>query len=308
MLESYVALTLLASLLFAIGNVMQKRGLPTRLGAHSIPALALRPWVVVGAVVRSPVWVIGLLLTAVAVGVETQALGLGDVSVVKPLSRAQSVFVLMLGVALLGERLRRREWLALGAVVAGAFVLGFDRSDGLTYLPSAPACRSAVVGVGSIVVALVVAAGWQTTRARMEVASGLAAGLLFGLGDVMVKVGTELAPGPAGHFDLTSGSSAGALLATAPFQVGVAVTIAAFVLQQIAFTRGRASVVVPVIGAGGMLVAIVLGTALLHERVGATRLAAIALMLAGTALLSPSEERCEGMTAGAEACASNEET
>jgi uncharacterized membrane protein len=139
--EPYVALALTAALLFACGNALQNHGVATRLPALPLRTVA-RPVRLLRALARNPPWLLGLALTFVAVGLETQALAIGDVSVVKPLSRVQSVFVIAIGVGLLRESLARTEWLGVAAVLAGVSLLALAPADEVPYTPSAAASLS----------------------------------------------------------------------------------------------------------------------------------------------------------------------
>ena len=67
---------------------------------------------------------------------ETQALGDGDVSVVKPLSRVQGVFVLLIAVSFLHERLRPLEWVGAVVVALGGVMLAREPSDSLFFAPT----------------------------------------------------------------------------------------------------------------------------------------------------------------------------
>jgi multidrug transporter EmrE-like cation transporter len=73
-------------------------------------------------------------------------------------------------------------------------------------------------------------------------------------------------------------------LKTAEFQLAFTATLIAFVLQQLAFSRGRVSVVIPVGGAAGTLLTALLGFGLLHEPLNALRVGGIATVVAGTLL------------------------
>jgi len=288
--KPYVALALTAALLFAWGNALQKHGLASRLPPLPLRTVA-RPLWLLRALVRNPPWLLGLALTFVAVGLETQALAIGDVSVVKPLSRVQSVFVIAIGVGVLGERLARTAWLGVAGILAGGFLLALAPADEIPYAPSAAARLMAGLGVGSLV-AIVLAVGRGRRDARGgEVRLAFASGLLFGLGDAMMKTGTEAVRTTLGGFDLASAPTLAALLATPGFHLSLAATAAAFVLQQVAFSRGRVSVSAPVIGVGGARVAGGGGAALLRESVTATRVMGVAMVAAGTLLLGGREER-----------------
>jgi drug/metabolite transporter (DMT)-like permease len=113
----------------------------------------------------------------------------------------------------------------------------------------------------------------------------------------MMKTGTEAVRARLGGFHLASVSTPAALLATPGFHLSLGATAAAFVLQQVAFSRGRVSVSVPVIGVGATIVAVGLGAALLHEPVSAARALGVATVVAGTLLLGGREERAPRVAA-----------
>jgi len=282
--ESYVALTLLAALLFATGNALQKQAVASRL-----PPLAAAAWLERGrrvfvALLRSPIWMLGLALTIAAFAVETQALAQGDVTVVKPLSRIQILFVVAIGVGALGERLARVEWLGVGLIVAGAVFLGSEPSSARVWLPRTAVIAPVALGLGAIV-----AAGlWLTARGPgrgREHAPALAAGAFFGLGDVLMKTATDVARARTGGFDLATGDTLSSLAVAPELAFSLVATALAFAIQQLAFSRGRVSLVVPLVGVAGTAVVIVLGATLLEEQVSVARAASIAVMLAGTLLI-----------------------
>lgn len=285
-MEPYVALTLLSSLLFASGNVMQKSGIPPGTASLSIARLVGRPLGFFAALARSPLWLLGLVVTLLAMAVETQALGNGDVSVVKPLSRIQSVFVLLIGVVLLRERLGRLEWLGVAALIGGGVALGLEPSDAVLYAPTTRTNWTAAAVVAGLGALLVVSCDRRLVPLRAELGLALAAGALFGLSDVMLKAATEVARGPVAHFDLLHSDTLHGLVTTSEFYLGFGATAAAFLLQQAAFARGRVSVVVPLIGMAGTALAVLLGVSLMREPLGGQRILAVAVMVTGTALLA----------------------
>ncbi len=289
-MEPFVALTLLSSLLFACGNVLQKKGVPAWIQPLSVKALVGRPLKFAGSLACSPVWTVGFAVTIAAVVIETQALGSGDVSVVKPLSRIQGVFVLLIAISLLRERLVPLEWIGVVAMISGAVMLGFEPSDSIFYAPSTVVSWTAAGGVVFAVVLLVVLTDRGLAPFPAEFGLGLASGALFGLGDVMMKVGTEVARDPTGSFDLTTGEAVRSLLSTSEFYLSMLATAGAFMLQQTAFSRGRVSLIVPMIGTSGTVLVALLGASLLREPLGSARILAISGMIAGAVLLSVSEK------------------
>ena len=75
-MERYVAFTVVAALVFAIGGAMQKEGLARRTGPLSFSGLLRQPKPVLVQLWHSPIWIVGSLLTAVGFLCEAQALGL----------------------------------------------------------------------------------------------------------------------------------------------------------------------------------------------------------------------------------------
>jgi len=289
--KPWVAFTLLGALLFAIGNALQKHGLTGRLPPLTARAAAAGPLRFFGAMARSPVWLLGTAITLVAVAAETQALGLGELSAVKPLSRIQSVFVLGIGGVILGERLLRVEWLGLAVMLAGVWLLALEPADAVVSAHATAANAALGIGVASAIALAVVLGDRHAAHGSGEWAPALAAGALFGLGDVMMKAGTEGVRARLGGFDLARGDAAAALVACPEFQLAIAFSAGAFLLQQLAFSRGRVSLVAPIVGVGATALVVVLGVAFLGESLGRGRALGIGLTLLGTLLVAGREAR-----------------
>lgn len=289
--EFYVALTLLAALLFAAGNALQKQAVANLLQPLATTALLKRGRQFFAALLRSPIWLLGLAITIAAFAVEIQALALGDVTVVKPLSRVQMLFVIAIGVGILRESLARTEWIGVAMIVAGAAFLGIEPGDARVWAPRTAVIATVAVGVGAIVAASLWLAdrGWD--RRHREHAPALAAGAFFGLGDILMKAATDVVRARTGGFSLASADTLTSLAVAPELVLSIAATALAFTIQQMAFSRGRVSLVVPLVGVAGTAVVVVLGATLLREPVGAARAASIAVMLAGTVLIGRGARR-----------------
>ena len=273
-LEPWVAFTLLGAFLFAVGNALQKYGLAGRLPSPRVFA-------------GSRAWLLGTALTFAAVAAETQALALGEASAVKPLSGIQSLFVVAIGVGILGERLVRKEWLGVGVLLCGVWALALEPGDAHFVARGTGATVAlGLGGAGGVALALALAG----RRASGEWRPALAAGALFGLGDVMIKVATESVRVRLGSFDLSRGDTLAALVGAPGFSLGIAATGAAFLLQQLAFSRGRVSLSAPVVGVGATACVVVLGFAFLGESLGGGRSLGVGLSVLGTWLLAGNRE------------------
>jgi uncharacterized membrane protein len=223
------------------------------------------------------------------VAAETQALALGEASAVKPFSAIQSLFVVAIGVGILGERLVRKEWLGIGLMLGGVGVLALEPGDANFVARGTGPTVALGIGVAGGV-ALALALGGRHPASVGEWSPALAAGALFGLGDVMMKVATERVRVRLGSFDVSQGDTLAVLVGAPGFSLGIAATATAFLLQQLAFSRGRVSLSAPVVGVGATACVVVLGFTFLGESLGGGRLLGVGLCVLGTWLLAGSQE------------------
>jgi len=289
-LEPWVAFTLLGALLFAVGNALQKYGLAGRRVGSGAQGLSARLLRLVRAFAASRAWLLGTAVTFAAVAAETQALALGEASAVKPLSTIQSLFVVAIGLGILGERLARREWLGVGVLLCGVFALALEPGDAHFVARGTGATVALGLGVAGSIALAAALAGRYPARLAGEWSPAFAAGALFGLGDVMMKVATESVHARLGSFDLSRTDTLAALVGAPGFHLGIAATAAAFLLQQLAFSRGRVSLSAPVVCVGATACVVVLGVAFLGESLGTGRSLGVGLSLLGTWLLAGNEE------------------
>jgi uncharacterized membrane protein len=206
-----------------------------------------------------------------------RATHLGEIGIVQPLMSAGDVVLVLLAVVFLGERLGRREWLGLAMTVVGAAGLGLGAR-------AVPGAEFSVVDLAALLAITAIAAALLLRRARRagpgcdsssaaEVALAAAVGLAFGSGALLTEAWTaSVVPQVA------------ALLHPL-FPALLAANIAGLVLLQVAFQRGRASVVVPVQLAVGNAVAVGGGAWLFAEALDLSRLLAVAAILLGATLL-----------------------
>jgi uncharacterized membrane protein len=272
---SYLIATLGSSLGFACGMALQKR---------SVSEAGLRRAVGSGA------WQMGLGLILAAAALQALALSLGDLSVVKPLGMAQCVFALAIGVLVLGERLGPAEVAGASAVVLGGVLLALDGGS------SAHLGRA--VGTGARVVAFAIAAllvpllllARPRWRARPELPLALAAGLLFGSGDAMLKVTFEILRAQTGVLAL-SGFDVPALTSLAglpQFHLFLFGNAAGLALHQLAYLGGRIAVIAPVSAVTSAAFPAAIGAGVLGEPLGPLRALGVALLIGGGGLVAAS--------------------
>src|SRR6516165_6299958 len=142
-----VALALAASICFAVAAVTQQRAaarLPSQRAFD--PGVLLR-------LIRRPAWLAGLAAVIAGFVLQAAALGLGRLVVIEPVLATSLLFALALASRRDRRRLRRAEWAAALAVVAGLAVFlavgqptGGQRTASTAVLGLATAVTAALVG------------------------------------------------------------------------------------------------------------------------------------------------------------------
>lgn len=266
-----VLVTLAATLAIQLGYFLWK------IAADELPRIGTAPAGTVAlAFVTNWKWMLGLVLTVVGWLFFVKATDLGEVSIVQPLMSVGDMFLVLLAITFLHERLGRVEWVGLALTVGGAVLLAFEA----TVIE-----RVAIAWPRLVAFLSLCAAGWLALflagrrSSRSEVPLAIAVGISFGIGAVLTKLMTAY---------LTLGgeqleSSAFLLNPILPFMV--AANVAGLALLQVAFQRGRASVVIPVQLAVANGLVVIAGSLVFAEAIGLFRLFAICLILSGTAVL-----------------------
>lgn len=287
-----VGLLVASAALGAAGSVLQKQRVATRAPEVPLGTILRRSGSFFGPLFRDPGWLLGAVLGFAGAITGLQALAWLDLSVTKALGRLETVFVILLGVAILGERIRTTEVVGIALLLAGASLLtayGVPASAGRT-------SRETHAALAAVVAGFVAVAGFLArsgTRIRPELALAAAAGALFGMADILTKGATQVvsASSATGGFSVASPSSMTALLTTfefAPALVGYTIGI---ILVQAAFSVGRVSVIGPVTAIGSLLLPIAFGVLALGENASGPRLAGIAAILLGSLVLARSGGR-----------------
>ncbi len=288
-MPDYLAPALCASLFFALGSVLQKRGIHTRLAGLDYRSVLREPRAFASAMGRNRVWLFGTALFLLGTPLSIQAMALGDVGVVKPLMRVQLLVIVALGVAFLGEKLRRAEWWGMALLLAGALGLAGRGAGPAAAPPEISACAT-LLGVtlaacGGVLVLHQRRPRWM----RQEIALGICCGLLMGAGDVLLKAATSVAVLRTGSFDVTEPASLLALFSTPLPLLSVFADVTAFLLAQAALASGRVSILAPLSSGTSVLFTVTLGHLFLGEAAGLARAVPVAAVIGGAVLLSARE-------------------
>jgi len=284
-MPDYVLLTLASSLVYATATALQKHGIATRLAEFALQDVFSRFGELLAAMLKNRVWLLGFAVVPLGFGLELQAVSMGDISVVRPLSRVESAFSVLIGVTLLGERLAPREGIGLFTMIAGALMLTLEPEPGRAFVPDAASTALALGTTGALVAGLLVAQSRRPDWLAPEYGLAAGAGLAFGLADITMKLATSVVKETTGSFQIVSAQTAGLLFQSPEFWLFAAIAITAFLVLQIAYSHGRVSVIVPVAGIAGTLLTVLLGSALLREPLSQGRVLGVLVMVVGVALV-----------------------
>ncbi len=274
-----IVLALIASLLFALGTVLQqKAGLDDPVPDRGSSGLLLQ-------MARRPVWLAGIAADALGFVAQAIALAIGRLAVVQPLLISSVVFALPLGVRLTGQTVRRIDVAAALVVCAAlaAFLVVADPSGGRN---DAPLGEWLVAGGAcAAVAAALVLAGRASPPARKAALVGSAAGILFGLSAALTKtVGDQFA------------GSVLSVFVHPQLYALAAVGYVAMTLSQISLQTGALAPAIATAMALDPVASVVLGTTLFDESLHATAagaaagLAALLAALGGLAVLARTQE------------------
>ena len=265
-----VVLALATTLAYNTGFVLEKGALA------ALPPLDIRlPLNLARMLVTNPRWMAGFGLIMAGLAGQLMALTRIPLTVAQPVLSSGIVFLLLLSMTVLGERLTAHEWTGLAGITAGVIcvIASLDpRTDAAG--TGAHVLRVLLVAVPSTLAGLAIftaaSRGHGSCRVNGrghrhhgpagDVPYALAAGIVYGVAGMIAK-------GLSTSIDFHGPVAVAASALTSPYLYLLApVTLAGFVVFQTALQRGRASIVAPVSSVVSTLYTVVAGTALFGER------------------------------------------
>lgn len=261
-----------AALCYAAASVLQFREADASTEGSQVRLAGL-----VGLFAR-PLWLAGMAVDALGLGLHVLALGLGPVSVVQPLQVASLLFALPLGAALSHRRITRRECGAAALVVAGVALFLAAARPGQSTRGFSPVVAATLSAATLVLLAVgAVAVRRSSPRLRSVILGGesgagfaVAAVLLGALSDTRARHGWAALARPE----------------QIPALLGLlAVGATALVLSQAAFQLGHLGASLPSLTVVDPALAVVLGAVLLGERLHLSVLTGIGVA-AGLALVT----------------------
>ncbi|MFX1405087.1 MAG: DMT family transporter [Promethearchaeota archaeon] len=251
-------LTLVSGILSGIGHSIQRYGL------DKLPELTPRAFYkrhirLLFALFTTPIWLFGAILAVSGALMRWQAFSMGDVSFLKPLTNINILIVIILGVLLLGEVIRRIEWGGISALLIGVFVLSLfaqeriiDTYNIFWYIISTIICV--------VLVAISIGIGSQLTRSsrEKELMFAISSGILYGIATIYLKAMTIEVIQVLGYFSVLDPLSLLILLTRYSFWFYFISSIIAYFLLQCAYSHRRVSVAFPVNNSLSTLVPIII--------------------------------------------------
>jgi drug/metabolite transporter (DMT)-like permease len=279
---SGILFALAAAFCYNLGLALQKKH------AQDLPKVTGLSWVTVRTFLNEPGWLAGNGLALLGWICEFVALLRAPIGLVQPTMAAGVGFLAYLSVRWFRERLHVREWCGVAACSAGILLLALS-VDPRRELLGRRLDGVALVGALGAVVFLSSVSCFMAKRAsvHVEVGLGCAAGLLYsGTGLLTKALGITL-------FDrgeiLVSLGVLAALLAISFSSLGI---------LQAAYQRGRAIVVITLMGVLADFIPVILSLFVFHETWpragrGIIRLVAFAIIISGFLLLARPAARIE---------------
>ncbi len=240
---------------------------------------SLRPSLI-GKLLRNRKWLGATALGLLGWPLEIVALLLAPLTVVQPCLVSGLIVLLWLGTTRLGEKPGRREFLAVGAIIAGVAGVAWAAPDRTT-----DHAGTAAIAIALGLVAIPIAAPYVLRRRAAGL--GFLAVLSAGFGYAWTAIASKL---------LTDELAAGTLLVAAAWLATALASEALALLSEMSSLQRRpATHVAPVMFAVQVLVPVILAPLIFEERWSTTPLDGVALVafmavaLAGTTLLAGSK-------------------
>ena len=246
-----IGLAVLGALSYAIASVNQQQS-----AAKLASSTAFDPAVLVR-LVRARRWLLSLIAVICGYGLQAAALDVGRLVVVEPVFPIGLLFALLLAARAEGRRLRRAEWTAAIAAVAGlaVFLVAAQPSGGQRTAGTGSLALAAAVAVGIAGLCCLIASRVATAHRALVLSIG--GGIGAGVTDALTKTVAALA-----------GIHRLGVFGDVRLYLLIVVGLLTFTLQQNAFRAAGLSASLPSFAVLEPIVGSLLGLAIYREQVG----------------------------------------
>jgi drug/metabolite transporter (DMT)-like permease len=282
------ALAVVASVLFALGTVLQQKGTMSTEAGEDDPRFLVQ-------ILHRPVWLTGAVLMAIGWVVQAAALDRAALVVVQSLTALQLVIALPLGALFTNQHIGKREVSGAGLTLVGIIIfIAAGQPQGGTSHPTATAWWTSCLVIAGLVAVLVVV-GVRFTGGAKAITLGAAAGLGFGLQAAVTKT-----------FVTEIGGGVLSLLTTWSVYVLVLSALVGFALQQTSLKTGVLAPAMASANSVTLFTSVILGIAVYGETItksgaghSVSGYAGLLIAILGVAVLAGSESPQAAPGAGA---------
>ncbi|OBF13144.1 hypothetical protein A5730_00540 [Mycobacterium sp. ACS4054] len=261
---------LLSAFWAAVGIVVRQRA------TQEVPDDEGMSGAMVTTLARRPLWWAGTVAAAAGYAFQAVALAHGSLLLIQPLLVSSLLFALPLSAGVCHQRVSAAQWgwatLLTGALAV--FVLVGEPREGHNR-PPVPAWTLAMLVTVPLLIVCVTAARRAVGRVRAMLL-GVAVAIMLGMIAVLTKICTH-------RFGI--GGWHGLLTVPAPYLL-VGLAVAVTLVQNSAFHAGALQASVPIMLVGEPVVAVLLGVAVLGEHLAVGGSAALALVVAVSAMVA----------------------
>jgi uncharacterized membrane protein len=230
---------------FGVGGLLQKKGVSK---IHPKEKNTGKFLDIIGyglQLLLNPVWFLGGVLSILGWFLYFNALTLGDYLFVRPLVNASLVIGVLGGVFLLREKITQIEVGAITGIAIGAIILGFQE-PGIRTITVNPFLLNLTLILLVIAIILVQLGYWiKTKKTVSEIPLSITAGIIYGSGEIFTNLLAIQSIGtPTPNMDPIA--LVLFFLSSITFFMIILTEVSGFILKQVAFYVGRASVVMPI--------------------------------------------------------------
>jgi drug/metabolite transporter (DMT)-like permease len=272
------ALAVVASVLFALGTVLQQKGTMSTEAGEDDPRFLVQ-------ILHRPVWLAGASLMAIGWVVQAMALDRAALMVVQALTALQLVIALPLGVLFTDQRIGKREISGAGLTLVGIifFITAGQPQGGSSHATASAWWTSCLVIFGLVAVLVVV--GARFSGGAKAITLGAAAGLGFGLQAAVTKT-----------FVTEIGGGVLSLLTSWSVWILILSALTGFALQQTSLKTGVLAPAMASANSVTLFTSVILGVAVYGEEISksgtghsVSAYAGLLVAIVGVALLAGAE-------------------
>lgn len=266
-----IAIVVASSVAYAGGSTMQHLAVSRLVDAEAENrAMNLRQlW----RLIRTPLWLLGLLTIFIGASAHIVALMLAPVTVIQPVGILAVPWAVLMAAKIHHHTITRPMWIAVGMTIAG--IVGFTMVSA-TAATEETVLDATAIGIGCAVVVLVgitlALIGWQGPRRLRCLMWASAGSFFYGLSAAMVRATSEIMQEP--NFLQHS-----AFWIVAPFLL-ISYGVGGFMIQQ-ALANGPAEITVGSMTTTDPIVAVCFGLIVLGEGANITPLGGVGMFLGG---------------------------